>query len=70
MQFRFRHKVNGLVVTHTDPGWANDRPNFEPVVDEYRNFEDLNVPDLRALAASRGLDPTGKRDELIERLRG
>lgn len=69
MQFRFRNKVNGLVVRHTDPGWANDRPAYEPIIDDYRNFEELMVPDLRALAASRGLDSSGRKDELVERLR-
>jgi hypothetical protein len=70
MEFRFRHKATGLVVTHTDPAWASDRPNYEPIIEDYRNFEELTVPDLRALAASRGLDTSGNKPDLIKRLRG
>lgn len=43
-------------------------PVVEEVVDEVIDLESLKVAELRALCEERGLDPKGKKAELIAKL--
>ena len=72
MSYRFRHKVFGTIVTHSDPDWADRHPQYEPVVktDPVEDtLNELTKAELVAEARRRGLPVSGTKSELVERLR-
>lgn len=68
------YKVTKVVGENYESAWVGATPPVAPVVEQPKitseNYEDLPYAQLKKLCAEKGLDATGKKDDLVARLKG
>jgi hypothetical protein len=70
------YKVTKVVGENYESAWVGATPPVAPVVEQPKitsedvNYEELPYAQLKKLCAEKGLDATGKKDDLVARLKG
>ena len=68
------YKVTKVVGENYESAWVGATPPKAPVADnetvDEENYEEMAYAQLKKLCAEKGLDATGKKDDLIARLKG
>lgn len=68
------YRVTKVVGENYESIWVGATPPVAPVIEQPKNtsenYEDLPYAQLKKLCAEKGLDATGKKDDLVARLKG